>query len=640
MDVYEITGYETGVSDAGVNYLQPGDSFQNIINGFIYRQVLQSRQGVGYFCPRLAGETRIYGIFEHTLPNSTKELLAFDKNYLYKYNTGTGVFDQIPFGGSMGAYTGFNITAKDQYISGVSYPTGTNDPRFVFVGEGIAANSNGSSIFFYDGTNVLDYTDTGTDNPDYSAPTLGTLTSATYVVWFNERINFIIPIIDGIEYPQGTLYSGIRTASGNGDKFDIAGSGLFQADTYQFITGVTLLGQVMIHNYDRMSFTMEKTRDAFNPYFGRSTPGVLGTNAKFSAVSWNDTVRSLGKTGILGTDGRQNLRVDNKIPYFTAREIDQIYFNLTYGGFDRLNNQFLWSYKQSEVGGEADPSQDSVLVGNYEENTWSIYDQRFSVFGQTEIGLNINWDDIDETTGNESWSQWDTTEEIWDRIGLGQSVQKTLAGDDLGFIYELNQDFDDYITAISAVTTGATTALTVTACALKEGDLVTVSNVEGMVELNNFDTATNEQSGNLYEVVSATPTSVEINVDSTQFTAYTPNTGTLSKVISFSAETIPFNPYRSQGKRCYVSHVEFLIERNGGSLKVDVTADQQATPFKRDVLIQPAQDIAEQQYEWISMSVDQEANFLTFTLKQQSPAVQMRLTNMRIHCSPGGSTSG
>lgn len=220
MEIYEITGYQTGVSKAGVNYLQPSDSFQNIFNGFIYRQVLQSRQGVGYFAPRLADESRIFGIFEHTLPDSTKELLAFDKNFLYKYNTGTGVFDPIPFGGSMSPtntnYQGFNMTAKDFYISGTSYPTATNGPRFVFTGEGITPNANGSAIFFYDGTDVKDFTNDnagGGDNPNYKAPPQGKLSSASYVLWFNERLNFIVPIIQGIEYNQGILYSGIRTTS-------------------------------------------------------------------------------------------------------------------------------------------------------------------------------------------------------------------------------------------------------------------------------------------------------------------------------------------------------------------------------------------------------------------------------------------
>jgi hypothetical protein len=641
MDVYEITGFQTGVDDSGVNYLSPVDSFQNIKNGFIYRQVLQSRRGVGFFAPRLVGATRIFGIFEHTLPNSTKELLAFDKNFLYKYNTGTGVFDFVPFGGTMGgfAYLGMNITANDLYISGVSYPTATNGARFVFTGEGITPNAAGSSVFFYDGTDVKDFTSV-VDNPNYAPPTGGALNSASYVLWFNERLNFIVPVIAGVEYNQGVLYSGIRTTSGNGDKFNVAGSGLFQADTYQTITGASILGQIIVLNFDRMAYTLEKTRDAFNPYFGRAVPGVLGTNAKFSAISWNDIVDSIGKTGVLGADGRQNLRADNKIPNFTRDEMDQVDFNLTYGGFDRVNNQFLWAYKESETDSA---TQNAVLVKNYEENTWSVYDQRFSVLGQTDIGLNLTWDDIDETTGNQSWATWDTTEEIWDRIGLGQSVQKTLAGDDLGFIYDINQDYDDYFTDIIAITRGATTTLTVTATGILPGDLVTVSNVVGLLNadgnsgINNFDPSTNEQSGELYVVISSTPTSIEINLDSSLLTAYASG-GNVSKVISFSAETIPFNPYRAQGRRCFISHVEFLIDTNGGNLKVDVFADQQETPFKQNVLLKPT--ATNQSAEWITMVVDQESNFLTFILKQQSPAVQLRLTSIRLHCEPGGLTSG
>lgn len=635
MDIYEIAGYETGVSEAGVNYLQPADAFQNIINGFIYRQVLQSRQGVGFFAPRLANNTRVFGIFQHILPDASQELLAIDQNFLYKFNTATGVFNQIPFAGSMAAYTGFNITAKDLYVSGTSYPTATNTARFVFCGEGITPNAAGSAIFFYNGTDIRDFTSV-VDNPNY-APYIGpaAINSASYILWFNERLNFIVPVIAGVEYNQGVLYSGIRNAAGNGDKFNVAGSGLFLADTYQTITGASLLGQIMVLNFTQMAYVMEKTRDAFNPYFGRSVPGVLGTTAKFSAVSWNDIVDSIGRTGVLGTDGRENKRVDNKIPYFTADKIDQTSFNLTYGGFDRQNNQFLWAYKQSETDSE---TQNAVLVRNYEENTWSTYDQRFSVLGQTEIGLNLTWDDIDAASGNQSWERWDTTEEIWDRIGLGASVQKTLAGDDLGFIYELNQDYDDYFTNISAIAAGATTTITVSACAILPGDFVTISNVLGMTEINNFDPDTTEMLGNLYVVTAATPTSITIDVDSTLYTPYVSG-GTLSKIISFSAETIPFNPYRAQGRRCFVSYVEFLIEQTGGSLLVDVFADMQTTPFKQDILVKPTNN-PQQNSEYIGMTVDQEANFLTFVLKQQSPAVQLRLTSMRIHCSPGGMTSG
>ena len=634
MEVYEITGYKSGLSREGVNFLEMPDSFQDIQNGFIYRQVLQSRKGIGYFTPRLADNSRIFGIFEHILPDSSKELLAIDENFLYKYNTTTGIFDQILFGGSMAAYAGFAITAKDFYVSGTSYPTAANVARFVFTGEGITTNAAGSAVFFYNGTDVQDFTSV-VDNPNYAAPLGGALTRANYVMWFNERLNFIVPIIGAVTFSQATLYSGIRTVSGNGDKFNVAGSGMLQADTYEAIKGATILGQVIALNLERSNWILEKTKDAFNPYFIRKIPSVLGTNAKFSAVSWSDLVRSIGKTGVISTDGRQSLRADNKIPRFTADDIDQVDFNLTYGGFDRINNQFLWAYKEEEAD---TTTQNKVLANNYEEDTWSVNDQRFSVLGQTDLGIDYTWDQIEAATGNSSWARWDTTEELWDRIGLGEAVQKTLAGDDLGFIYEINQDYDDYFATISTITQAAQAVLTIEEAAFQVGDRVTVSNVEGMTEINNFDPEDDNLEYTPYVVVAATPTSITLNVDSTLFTAVTPNTGYLSKVISFSAKTIPFNPYRALGRRCYISHVEFLIDTNGGNLRVDVYEDEEESPFKANVLLFPTSTTKSR--EWINMTVDNEANFMTFVLRQESPAVQLRITSMRIHCEMGGFTSG
>jgi hypothetical protein len=631
MEVFEITGYQTGISKAGVNFLQPSDSFQNIINGFVYRQVLQSRQGAALFAPRLATGTRILGIFEHTKPDSTKELLAVDTQQLYKYNTATGVFDPVPFGGSMAAYPGFNNTTKDFYISGVSYPTATNTERFVFTGEGIQGDVStaGSSIFFYDGTFVKNFTSV-VDNPNFAQYIGGTLTSASYVLWFNERLNFIIPLIGAVQFEQGILYSGIRTTSGNGDKFNVVGSGLLQADTYEVITGVSILGQVIVLNFNRSAWTLEKTTDAFNPYFIRKIPSVLGTNAKFSAVGWNDIVDSMGKTGILECDGRLSLRKDNKIPTFTEEDIDQISFNLTYGGFDRLNEQFLWAYKISE---SDSATQNSVLVRNYEEDSWSLFDQRFSVFGQTDLGINFTWDDIDESN-DPSWAQWDTTEELWNRIGLGVAIQKTLAGDDLGFIYELNRDFDDNSVNISAIASGATTTLTIDESSYIAGDFVTVENVQGMIQINNYDPALPNLIYIPWTVLSATPTSIVINADSTLFDPYVLNTGRVSKLITFTAETIPFNPYRSQGRMVNISIIEFLIDVNGGNLKVSIFSDEEESPFIKDVILYPDQSSTKSR-EWVALTVNSEANFFTIKMLQQSPAVQLRLTSMRIHARKG-----
>lgn len=642
MDIFEITGWATGVSKAGVNFLQPAEAFQEIKNGFIYRQVLQSRNGFGYFAPQLTNKSRVTGIFEHTLTTSNAtELLVFDQDNMYRYDSGT--FTLIPFAGSLVAYAGFNLTEPDSFISGTTYPTKDNGNRFVFTSLTMRPNgAHSSSVFFYDGTDIKDFC-LAADNPDYVGPLPLELNNAKYICWFGERLNLISPTVSNVFYPQGVLYSGIRDSSGNGDKFNVAGSGQLNADTYEFLTGFSLLGQILSLNFNRSNWVLEKTRDAFNPYFIRKVPSVLGTNADFSAVSWDDKVRSLGVTGLIETDGRSTLRVDNKIPYFTRDDIDAVNFNVSYGGFDRYNNQYLWTYIEK---GSTDTYPTKVLVNDYEENTWSVFDMRFTVFGQTSAGINLTWDDIDETTGNASWAQWDTTEELWDEIGLGESVQKTLAGDQNGFVFQLNQDYDDYNSAITGITNATSAVVTIGPHAFFVGDYVRIENVEGMTEINNWNPDLTIDDGQDYIEqiksdawrISATgATTITLEFDSSLSGVYTQG-GTVSKVIDFECRLIPFNPYRSRGQTVYLSHVEFLLETNNGYLFVDVYEDEEELPFLENILILPTD--TQQATEWVTMTVNNECNFITFVLKQSNAATQVRLQSMRIHCSAGGFTSG
>lgn len=627
MEIYEITGFKTGISQEGVNYLQPSDSFQNIQNGYIHRQILQSRKGFSLFSGgKLTDGSRIMGIFEHIKPDNTSELLVCTKEFLYKYDGGTNLFVQLANSGAA-PVGGFGIVSDHEYVSGTTYPFADGTQRFVFTSQGM------SDIYFYDGTDVKSFT-TIADNPDYEEPPEGTLRNAWIIFWFAERLLLFNPTIASQPNPQTVLFSGIRNADGNGDKFNVVSSGRIVPDTYEYFNGASILGDIVIMHFNRSNWVIEKRADKFNPFFTRKIPSVLGTDAPFSTVNWYDEIKSLGKTGLITTDGRRSNRFDNKIPDFTRDEIDQDTFNLTYGGFDRENGQFLFSYPD---GTNPDNTQNKVLVYNYEEDSWSIYDQRFSVFGQTIEGQFLTWDEIEATDEHPSWAEWDTTEEIWDKIGVEDEVQKTLAGDNDGFVYQLNQDYNDYTSSISAITQASNAVLTIADRSFKPGDIVVISSVEGMTEINNYDQTTSEVKKDFYEVVSATGTTVTINLDTTEYDAYTQG-GLISKLIDFRAETIPFNPYRSEGRACYISHVEFLLDANNGFLKVDVLMDEEDVPFKSDVLVKPTTQ--QKLREWVSMSVNQEANFFTFVLKQQNPGTQVKLTSMRLHIKRGSKTSG
>lgn len=636
MQVFEITGYKSGIERSGVSFLDPIDAFENLENGYIYRQVLQSRLGFKQFSTgALSDGLRVMGIFTNFLRDSTKETLAVTLNHLYRYNTATDTFDLVPTGGSLGGAHLFNIASNDEYVSGTTYPLANGGDRFVFTSSGM------THVYQYFPPSALnplglvtDYTNAA-DNPDYQAFAGGALTNAKHVIFFGERINFFYPTIAGNPNPQGILFSAIRTAAGNGDKFNTSGSGLILLDTVEFISGASILGNVIAMNLTDSNWTLEKTQDAFNPYRPRRIPSVIGTNADFSFAQWGNEVMSIGLTGIITTDGRVSNRADDKIPFFTRDDIDQANINLTYGGFDRNTSQFLFSY----LSADAPPlttTQNKVLVGNYEERSWSVYDMSFSVFGETFSGLNLTWDDIYEVN-DPSWLEWNTTEKAWDQIGLGQNNYKCLAGDDNGFIYELDQDCDDYYTPITGVVNSNPAVLLIDPTNFAVGDQVVISGVQGMTEINNFDPTLPYEEFTPYTVVAFGPGTVTILENSIPFGIAVPNTGAVSKIINFSAETIPFNPWREKGLRIFISHVEFLLSTNSGNLLVDVFQNEENAPFKQNILIQPT--AIGQSRQWVSMVVDNEADFMTFRMRQSSPALQVKLVSMRIHCSPGALTS-
>ena len=640
MQIYEITGFDTGISRAGVNYLQPADSFQNMQNGYINRQVLQSRKGfqqwsLGYDAG--AGATghlksRVLGIFQNILTTTnTYETLAVDKDNLYRYNETTNEFDLIPFGGSLAAVTSFNIASNEYYITGTTYPFGDGTNRFVFTSKGM------TKVYFYDGTNVLDYTDggVGNDNPDYIAFATGNIINAVRVFWFGERLNFIAPKIGTQEYPQGMLFSAIRTASGNGDNYNISGAGLLEIDTYEHIIGAAILGDKIVLNVNKSNWLIEKTKDAFNPYFSRKIPSVLGTDASFSPVVWNGEVRSMGKTGIIMTDGRQSTRVDNKIPYFTQDDIDSNTFELIYGGFDRSTSQFLWAYLSNNEDGITTSTQDKVLAYNYDFPSYSVYDMRFSVFGESTNGQNLSWDAIHNDAGaHPEWATWDETEDLWNKIGLSATVQKTLAGDDLGFIYELDRDFDDYRVEIIApgISNASNAVITTNDHAFMVGDTVILEDVVGMLGLNG-----SSLNDIFTKVTATTANTISIDQNTTDFTAWTSG-GYVSKPIDFYAETIPFNPFRPNGLQIQISHIEFLIDNNGANLLVDIYMDGDTSPFKQDVLL--ATSGGYKAREWLTISVNNTCDFMTLKMKQESASIQVRITSIRIHCKPGGFSNG
>ena len=644
MDIFEVVsakqppGFTTGIDRSGVNFLDPIDAFEVLRNGFVYRQVLQSRLGFQIFGTCSDG-SRVMGIFQNVNPQtSVTTTLVCTKDFLYQYNAVTNTFDQIPMAGSA-PVGGFGIVNNADYVSGTTYPDALGNQRFIFCSRGM------SDIYWYDGTNVKSFTldlvvpAPGVPGNEFENPPGQVLTKATYVGWFANRLNFCMPVLDLFQNPQGILYSGERTVSGTGDKFNVPGAGLINFDTYEIMKGINIISDFIVVNFQRSNWTLRKKTDPFNPYFPQKVPSVIGTDASFSAVAWHYNIRSVGKTGFVLTDGRVSDRFDNKIPRFSQDDMDQPNFDLIYGGFDRINGQILFSYLEENGLSPSAPTttQDKVLVYNYEEHTWSINDQRFSVFGQALSGTELAMNDIDATASTPaSWSRMDTTEETMNTIGITVETQKTLAGDNQGVVYEINVDFDDYFALVTNITQAPSAVVTFAATPFAVGDRVVFENIDGPDDPN---PSTSEMNGLIATVTAVTPTTATVNIDSSLFTAYdvANPTGNISKIIEFEAELSPFNPYRADGRKCFVSHVEVLLNTHNAGVYVDIYEDEEEAPFK-SVFLEPSFTTTKAR-EWITFVVDQESNFITFVFRNDLWKDQILITSIRIHCSPGPFTS-
>lgn len=565
---------------------------------------------------RYFNDDPVMGIFEWINTSNTKKLIAFDTDYGYTYDTSQNRFEKIPFNAGAGitAFTGNNAA----FFSGTTYPFKDNTDRFVFT-------NNTNVLFRYNGTDLYEFS----TSADYVAPAAGALNKVFKVHYYGGRLVCLRPTIGTTLEPQMALWTGIRDSGGAGDDFAGTGSGFERASTSQWIMDSVQTQNDLFVFFQRSIWKLEITTDVFSPFRWVHVTDLEGIDATFSAVNYLGTNEAIGKTGILGTDGRNASRIDNKIPYFTRDEIDHQLFDYIYSGYNRGDSQFWFTFPLAE---ENAGVSNKILAQNYEEITWSVYDIPMSVLGRTTVGQEFAWNQISEAI-NEDWARWDETTDRWNQIGVEAEEEKLLGGDHRGFIYIMNRGITDKPCVIRGASKASECVLTLNYHNFLVGDTVVVSDVEGMTELNS-DLDNLETYYTVTDIGSSgSEDQVTISVDSTDFTTYTQG-GLISKVIEFSAETVELNPIRKDGMRLAVEIYRFLLTSGDTAVNVDLYDDSYSFPYKSDISI--ATDVSEQDKVWKIVSANANAYFHRLKFKQNLVKDQCKINILQIKASPGG----
>lgn len=287
--------------------------------------------------------------------------------------------------------------------------------------------------------------------------------------------------------------------------------GFIQAGFAQPITTINPNEDVLLIGFTNRQTRFVYTGNDIVPFNFFVVNSEFGDASTFSAITLDRGKLTTGLRGIVLSSQVAAQRIDLQIP-------DQIFqFNLTNQGAQRVtaqrdfinewiyftypSNEFLWNF----------PNQ--TLLYNYREETWGIFNECYTTYGQFRKKTGDTWGTLDYFT----WEEWNTPWGSGDTTLLQPQV---IAGNQQGFVLirteETNEDTSLEITNISPnlTITGATQAascvLTVNN-SLSVGQMVFIFGVQGMTQLNN----------NYYLITAASATTITLNVNSTLFSAYT-----------------------------------------------------------------------------------------------------------------------
>ena len=355
---------------------------------------------------------------------------------------------------------------------------------------------------------------TSTGTPQYLQDTIvySQVGTAFYTASFNGSSGISAKTAFFQILTPGTASSS-ETATPNGYWEDITGLGGFITAGYkQPITTVSPNKDVLIVGFNTRQSRLVYSGDDILPFSFYIINSELGSGATFSAINLDRSVLTIGQHGFTSTAQIGGERFDLNIP-------DALFeFNFLNNGMQRITaqrdfiNKWIYFTYCSNQNTFVFPTQ--TLQYNYREKSWAMFNECYTSYGQFRHSTGLTWAEVGARFP--TWSDWDET---W-ASGASTVIQpKVIGGTPQGYIVERDSGTGEeptvYISNISFPTTitavtQAVNAVVTTMNNFRAGQVVTIMGVVGMVQLN----------GNMYTIISATPTTITLNVNSTGFTAY------------------------------------------------------------------------------------------------------------------------
>lgn len=503
--------------------------------------------------------------------NNDEQMVAFDTKYAYIYDFATKKFKELatapgtPWNGS-----NYNLFWTTSY-----YQVGSN---IMFWATTLNDSATRTPIRYYDGTQWNDFSPLKTAN-DKLYFCLCMVAYKNRLLCFN---TFEGTTAGGIgaatNFPQRMRYSQNGTPLVSVDatawREDIVGKGGFiDIPTGEAIVSVEFIKDELIVKCERSSWKVVYTGNELLPFIFQKINTELGSESTFSLVPFDRGVYSVGNFGITTDDSVNVFRIDQRIPQTVFKISNSEHGpERVYGVRDYSDELVFWAYP-STIGNADVVFPNKVLVYNYINQTWAIFNDSFTCFGYFQDINGETWQSLNTVT-------WEAKKSEWAASSSTSLFPSVVGGNQHGFVEILSQQVsNDVSLSIKTITPHATNPVKIGIPDhnLNTGDFIKITGIIGSGSPN-----PNTLNDQIYKVVKVDADTITLQIND----PVTPNVllavggtylgnGKITYISNITIKTKVFSPFYEQGAQARLGYVDFFLNKTtNGEVSVNLYIDE------------------------------------------------------------------
>jgi len=320
------------------------------------------------------------------------------------------------------------------------------------------------------------------------------------------------------------------------------GGGYIDAPVEEQILSAAVIKDRLIVYMERSTWELAYTGNTGLPFVWKSISNDIGCESTFSTVNLEGEVVTVDTTGIYACNGVSIGRIDRQIPEEVFSFLKTTEGTARVHGIkDYFNNLIYWTFLDN-ASKSTHAYPDKVLVYNYDNKTWSIYDDTITTFGYFEQSTDKTWADPGTWADRGSWGSF---------YNQAKS-RRIIAGNHQGYLFLVNNKkaSNAQVLPIANITiAGNTATLDIPSHNLADAEFV-------KLEDENV-TADNT----IFRVIRTGTDTIQLS--DPNFAGVYTGGGTLTKVSRINIQSKDWNPYIKTGDRVYLARMDFCIVNTG-----------------------------------------------------------------------------